>query len=386
MTTPAEPTAPNPAQPPAAVPPAPVAPTEPAPPAAPVAETTDLPTDFETLEAAFNGQPITVPTASVESVEAAAPAPVVAAPSATPVVAPVTPPAVPAAPAAAPASQETEAARAIALQTTLNNGRQPGQPGYVSLRDSLDMIARQDQPAAPAAPEPPPPSPLAIATEHLTTAQTDVEAIEARISELEIQQEQLGEDQAFYGPKHAEVQKEITKAVRELGDAKLKLVDAQRQAEGAETIELQREQEVRRSVRDAAIRDYPAVADKTTLLGSRVDARIQQMKAPTHPDHQLLSSPNAALHVTQTVAIEVANELAARNGTSFAAELAALRAPAGAAQPVEIPPRLSPPGGGPAPAPPSPMNEQQMLAKAAEDPEFADQLLYGGNRGTFFIG
>lgn len=256
---------------------------------------------------------------------------------------------------------DTEGQRALALQHSLNNGKKPGEPGFVALAEAMRQVQAADNPPAASPAAAPQPTRLDALT-------TSVQGHEQKLTELQDQRAELAKEGTLYGGDIDAIQKQIDATVLALSEAKADLKLESRQVEHSEA-ERQRQAheqaiQARESAKTKALDQYPSAGDQNAPLYSEILKMVSELNKPTHPDHGLLGTTNAALTITEKAAIAVAQRLSAEKGTSFAQEFEALQAP-------KAPAGSTPPGQAPAQPPVPPkvlpgMGRQQQVVQAPE--------------------
>lgn len=358
-------------------------------------DTSGLPTNLDDIEALFAGKGnVQVPNEAIEPAHrakaAAAPvtpepgplsaapaapvteAPAVEAPLEAAPEAPVAPEAVsePVLPNRIPTAKlDPLAKRALAVQHEMNSGLNPGDAGYTSLRDVMNMLDTTAPKAeAPVAR----PSPIDVSKVHVEAAKEKVTQARAALKDLSTKRAELVE----YGQDTADIDQQITDATEGIANAVVDARLAEHNVIQTQQTEAQRAAEADRQARvkyqAKAMEQYPSVADVNSPLWGKVDQMAKAMKDPMHPSHNVLWSQNSAEIVTQMAATELAQEMSAKGGTTFADALASLMATPKAAAPVaSVQDRRVLPAAGAAPtsqAPP-PLTGEELLAQAGTDPE-----------------
>lgn len=379
--------------------------------------------DFDSIDALFEGRGSL--NVSNESVTTEAP-PVVTPPPAqraqpggenplrpVPVTAPEAPTAVepaPAAPEAAPAPEpapatltpeaerllpnrihtdqfEPEAQAAMAMQKSLNQGKRPGEPGFITLDTCLAKVKETIAPPTVSPPAPTGPTPIELAQTRVSDAKATLDALKAKHAEL-----------AEFGNDLGDLPAQIEAATEAVVDAKLDAKLAVRDAADAQVAQrasaIQSDHAARLAVEAKVAGQWKGVTDHQSPLGAKVQILAKAMESPNHPDNAVLQSTNAAAIVTERAAILLAQEMEATTGTPFAQALASLRltpAPAAAiVQPGTEERRILPAGGnqGTSVPPPAP-SEAEVMADIGFDPdkiEEAATAMRGGGRKAWRIG
>lgn len=269
--------------------------------------------------------------------------------------------------------------RAMILMRALNEGKKPGTPGYVPLKDCIARIETADTPPAP----PPSAASVAVVADKLTKVTTQVVELETKLGEIDARIEEYKANPELYSEELAAANEERTEARFDLKLAQARQQDLQEASQAAAA-------EQNRGQRHAAIvaaeARYPTLADKKGDLRAIANQITAELKADNHPEHGLLALSSAATIIADRAAQRLATARAQQNGTEFAHELAKLLGrPAAATAPPPAPvvqqePRKvlpSPGSGGTTPV--QPKTPDQKVAEVGDDWKKAEALLDSGN-------
>lgn len=281
----------------------------------------------------------------------------------------------------------------MALQHTLNNGKKPGDAGFVTLAQALQQVQAADNPApsseAPVAPQP----------TQLETLTATVQSAETKLAELRQRRSEMAAEGTLYGDELDSINRQIEDEIQSLAEHKADLKHIQRETEQTEA---QRQQaEHQRAVKDRsdakaeALKQYPTAGDESLPLGREVKALVQELNQPGNPDASILTAKNAATIVCERAAVRLAQRTAAEKGTTFAEEFGKLiattqAAPAAPAAPATPEPQRVLPGVGrqqPQAAVPQ-KTAAQILAEVGTDPvkiREAQAAMNQGRGGSIFM-
>lgn len=323
--------------------PATPAPAPVSPPAAPVSPASpESVSDIDALLAKnFAANPNeTVPLPPESNTPAGSTPPPVPVPAGTPVTAPTTAAADPAEPAptaeatalaeaAAAASEkilphristsqfDDESQRAMVLHRDLNEGKKPGDPGFVSLKKCLAMI--EESMAAPVA------APLEPSMDPAQPFIEQVSTLEKRIAEHEEKIKEYSENPSLYADELSIERVGLEFAKRDVERAKSD-AEAARVQEHNQFVEAQNVDRQRSIV--AAVEKYPMLADYNSALRAKANEIATALNDPKHREHALVSLPSAPELIADRAAQEMAKEMAATGKVSFPQAMAHLLATA----------------------------------------------------------
>ena len=286
-----------------------------------------------------------------------------------------------------PTSQfDPDTQRALATMHAMNDGRKPGEDGYVNLRQVMDMLTPKAQPqqAAPLVQQPDP----------AQVAASRVDQIEAQIADLRRQRQ----DQIDNGNPTDETESQLEKANRALISATVqaevaKTRVADEQAREAAQAEAQLKK-LRTESRDRAVKDYPDAANPTSPIGVRLVALRKAMEDPTHPDHGMLYTATIPEVLVQKAVNQLAYEASEKENIPLAQALARFtpKAVPSQAAPAPQPPaaaepqprKVLPASGGNRTTPPvAAKPPEQLVQEAKNNPKLAREYLYGASGETF---
>lgn len=371
-------------------------------------DTSGLPTNIDDIEALFAGTAkVTVPNSMLETPPAAPEAAPEAPPAPEP--APVTPPpaeptvteTAPEAPSAPEAAVPEKilpnristskldpmAQRALKLQHELNDGLAPGDAGFTSLRQAMDILDTN-------APKPeatvPRPSPVEVSKVQVEAAKSKVTEAKDAHTALVTKRSELVE----FGQDTADMDRQIAAANEAIAlatvDARLAERDATNTERSVQNQAAEQDRQGRLKYEAQAKDQFPSVGDANSPLGKKVSQMAKAMADQDHPAHAVLFAQNASMVVSQMAAAELAQEMAESGKVSFADALASLmQKPTQAAPPpaADAPERkvLPATGGQPTPLPPPKPTGEQLLAQAGTDPDKLDALFESAPKGGFML-
>lgn len=269
--------------------------------------------------------------------------------------------------------------RALILMHALNEGKKPGDQGYVLLKDCIGRIETADAPPAPVA------APVAAQLDKVTKVTNQVAEYETQLDDVATQIKEFQANPELYGEELAEARREQDKLEIRLESAKERLGELQ---EAVEEAEKSRVVDAKAKAILAAEGRYPYLADRAGDLRTIANKMMRELQSPDHPEHAILSLPSAPTIVADRVAHSLAQARAATKGTTFAQELANLMAkpgtaapaaPAPVAAPVAEPRKILPGTGSGGTEVVQPKTAMQKVAEVGEDWQKAEALLDGGN-------
>lgn len=264
------------------------------------------------------------------------------------------------------ANVDTQGQKALKVQHEMNDGLKPGDPGFTTLADAIEIV--KGRAATSVVPRP---GPVDIATTQLETAKSQVTEAKAALKDLQLKRQEAAE----FGTETTELDQQINDAIEKVSEAVVTAKFAERdikQAQDGQKLTAQQSEAKARAVAEKqAGEQFPSVMVHNSALRQKVDELAAAMQSSTHPDHAVLYSPNAALITTRMAAEALALE-ASKAGTPFAQAYAALMAaPAAAPAPVPVVEArkiLPAPGGAPTSQAAAPPTGEQILMEAGTDP------------------
>lgn len=269
---------------------------------------------------------------------------------------------------------DPEAKRAMALQRSLNNGKQPGEPGFVSLAQALAQVQAADNPAPASEPAGvPQPTQLETLTQTLQSTET-------KLAELRQQRAERAKEGELYGEELDALNNQIEDAIQELAEVKAEKKLAEREESQTqaqrEHAEWTKQVQKREEAKGRALELYPSAADEKTPLGQEVKRYVAELKKPGHADASILTAENAAIVVAERAAMTVAQRMVREQpGLRLADALESLMAkpePAAPGQPAAAAPvarKVLPGVGGQQPPATGPVKTTaELLNEAGTDP------------------
>jgi hypothetical protein len=262
--------------------------------------------------------------------------------------------------------------KAMRLQHVLNDGKKPGDPGFVSLWEAKAQLDARDGKATtpPATPDP-------------------VEAINSAVSELDTNLKALREQKReaiANGEEVAEIEEKIEAARDAIQEQKVKLAiaedRAQRQQAQEAATKAQTAQQQLASTKAEVLKEFPDINNLETPFGATAGEVIADLA-----DHPAMQTPEAPEFVKN----EALKRIAKKDGITFAQAVLKYSAPPAApvapkAAPVTKPAapavrKVLPAVGSQTTTPPKAApTAEEMLAQAESDPLAAERFLYGNRK------
>lgn len=263
--------------------------------------------------------------------------------------------------------------KAMRMQHLLNDGKKPGDPGFVSLWEAKAKIDAMEPGKAAVPPEPTP----------VEKTSSKVSEAETALKDLRAQRQQAIVD----GDPVTDIEQQIEAATDALLAERVEFAVAKERAQSQQAHEAatkaQTAQELRAASQAEVLKEFPDLAKPESPLALAVNQAIAELKQSDSP---LLYEPEAPEHV-KNAGLKI---LAKAEGITFAQAALKYAAPQAkaAAQPVVkpvIPPpkKVLPASGSQATQPPKgEASFDDILAQGEKDPRAYAKALYGNRRIT----